>query len=141
MSRMKYDIKDDVVFKTIFGQNNDFSKKVLKSMVEAFISIPIESLEFMPNEVKDGNLREKQTIGDIVCIFKDGTRAQIYTQERIFEEGAKAGREEGKKEGKELGKLESIQSLMKTMNWSIEQVMEALSLSVEEKEKYRKLME
>ena len=46
------------------------------------------------------------------------------------------GKEEGKHEGIELTRIASIQSLMKNLNLSIEEAMEALSIPTYEYEQY-----
>ncbi|MCD8222827.1 MAG: hypothetical protein LUD07_11735 [Clostridiales bacterium] len=52
------------------------------------------------------------------------------------EEGLKEGRLEGLKEGR----LDSIRELMKNLQWSAEQAMDALGLSAEEQQKYRDMI-
>ena len=54
-----------------------------------------------------------------------------------FSEGRESGLEEGQKVGREAERLESIQKLMKTLNLTAEQAMDALQIPIEEREKYR----
>ena len=44
--------------------------------------------------------------------------------------------EKGIQKGIEQGTLSSIKNLMESMDWSLEQAMDALKLSTEEREKY-----
>ena len=46
------------------------------------------------------------------------------------------GIQKGIEQGIEQGTLSSIKSLMESMGWSLEQAMDALKLSTEEREKY-----
>ena len=54
-----------------------------------------------------------------------------------FSEGRESGLEEGQKVGREAERLESIQKLMKTLNLTAEQAMDALQIPIDEREKYR----
>ena len=60
--------------------------------------------------------------------------------ETIKEEGREEGRELGISEGKTESTLVSIRNLMKSMNLSDEQAMDALMIPAEEREKYIKLL-
>ena len=55
---------------------------------------------------------------------------------KLFDEVREMGKEEGKHEGIEMNRIASIQSLMKNLNLSIEEAMEALSIPTHEYEKY-----
>ena len=55
-------------------------------------------------------------------------------------EGHALGLTEGQKAGAEAERLESIRKLMETMNWMAEQAMDALQIPMEEREKYRDMI-
>ena len=67
---------------------------------------------------------------------------------KLFDEVREMGKEEGKHEGMLLGqqkgiemnRIVSIQNLMKSMNWSIEEAMSALMIPLEEHEQYTHLI-
>lgn len=56
----------------------------------------------------------------------------------IEEIGLREGRKEGRREGKKEGILFSIQSLMETMNFSVEEAMNALKIPKADQEQYTK---
>ena len=56
--------------------------------------------------------------------------------ERGRREGKKEGRAEGRKEGRIEGKKEAVKSLMRNLSVSLEQAMELLGISEEERDKY-----
>lgn len=56
------------------------------------------------------------------------------------ENGIVKGREEGLKEGREEEKLNSIRSLMKKLNLTLEQAMDVLDVPKSEQEKYAQLL-
>ena len=59
---------------------------------------------------------------------------------RLWEELEEA-RREGLTEGKEAERLESIKKLMETMGWTAEQAMDALQIPVEERGKYKGIID
>ena len=58
---------------------------------------------------------------------------EVYNMCKAFEDYKEEGREEGLK----AGRLESIRLFMKNMNLSVEQVLDILEISGEDREKYR----
>ncbi|WP_418745643.1 Rpn family recombination-promoting nuclease/putative transposase [Frisingicoccus sp.] len=58
-------------------------------------------------------------------------------RESGLKEGHAFGLTEGQKVGREAERLESIQKLMKTLNLTAEQAMDALQIPIDEREKYR----
>ncbi len=62
---------------------------------------------------------------------------EVYNMCKAFEDYKEEGREEGREEGLKAGRLESIRMFMKNMNLSVEQVLDILEISGEDREKYR----
>ena len=58
----------------------------------------------------------------------------------VMDIGRQEGREEGRQEGREKTILTSITSLMKTMNLSVKQAMDALEIPEQEQEKYKDML-
>ena len=71
-------------------------------------------------------------------------RLEYMTFEMLLKERERQGKEEGKEEGKVEGKaegivlatLENLKSLMKSLNFTLEQAMDALKIPVEERRQY-----
>ena len=61
--------------------------------------------------------------------------------EGVLERGLAKGRAEGRAEGRSEGFLASIRSLMASMGWSMEQAMDALQLSDDDRAKCAKLLQ
>jgi len=61
--------------------------------------------------------------------------------EGVLERGLAKGRAEGRAEGRSEGFLASIRNLMASMGWSMEQAMDALRLSDDDRAKCAKLLE
>ena len=58
-------------------------------------------------------------------------------REDVYEHGMEKGRREGEALGETLGKTISIKNLMESMNWSLEQAMDALKIPESERSKYK----
>ena len=62
------------------------------------------------------------------------------TFEMLLRERERQGKEEGKAEGKAegivLATLENLKSLMKSLNFTLEQAMDALKIPIEERKQY-----
>ena len=56
------------------------------------------------------------------------------------EEGIGLGIKQGIKQGIEQGKVNSVRTLMKTMNWSADQAMEALQIPEKQQSVYREIL-
>ena len=56
-------------------------------------------------------------------------------------EGKAEGRAEGKAEGKAEGVLTAIRNLMDSMDWSVEQAMEALRVAEPDRPRYTELLQ
>ena len=54
--------------------------------------------------------------------------------------GIKQGIKQGIEQGIEQGKVNSVRTLMKTMNWSADQAMKALQIPEKQQSVYRKIL-
>ncbi len=61
---------------------------------------------------------------------------EVYNMCKAFDDHMERGRREGRIEGKIEGRMEDIKNLMGNLSISLEQAMELLGISLEEKEKY-----
>lgn len=78
--------------------------------------------------------REKEVRDIMVTLFSEERIREIHDY-NMKEEGRVEGRAEGKTEGTEQTLITSIKSLMKTLGFSIEQAMDALSIPAETRAK------
>lgn len=68
---------------------------------------------------------------------KEGIKAMCQIWEEVRNEGLQEGRKEGKKEGSKEALTASIQNIMETMQLTVEQAMDALRISPEERGYFR----
>ena len=61
---------------------------------------------------------------------------EVFNVCKAFDDHMERGRTEGRKEGRIEGKKEAVKSLMRNLSVSLEQAMELLGISPEEREKY-----
>lgn len=83
-------------------------------------------------------MKNKKLAGQIEML-KDSQEVGVKYM-RLWEELEEARREghsDGFSEGRESERLESIQKLMKSLNLTAEQAMDALQIPIDEREKYR----
>ena len=83
-------------------------------------------------------LKDSQEVGvKYMRLWEELEEARQEGHHDGFSEGRESGLEEGQKVGREAERLESIQKLMKTLNLTAEQAMDALQIPIDEREKYR----
>ena len=61
---------------------------------------------------------------------------EVFNVCKAFDDHMERGRTEGRKEGRIEGKKEDIKNLMRNLSVSLEQAMELLGISEEERDKY-----
>ena len=61
---------------------------------------------------------------------------EVFNVCKAFDDHMERGRTEGRKEGRIEGKKEAVKSLMRNLSVSLEQAMELLGISEEERDKY-----
>ena len=101
-----------------------------------------------PAEEKKAILQEEYQIpmtqsieGEVekMCNLSQGIENRGIRKGR--QEGIREGRREGKREGRREEREELLKNLMKTTGWSLKESMEALKISSEEAERFKKLLE
>ena len=103
----------------------------------SFISEVDETIRVMKNDgVREADYMTIRMIMDEEREegFRDGMEKGI---EKGREEGMEKGREEGMEKGMEKGTLSSIQSLMESMKWTVDQAMDALKISSSDRLRYK----
>ncbi|WP_418489363.1 hypothetical protein [Frisingicoccus sp.] len=86
-------------------------------------------------DITDERVRE---LADQIKMLKNSQEVGVKYM-RLWEEMEEARREahrEGLEEGAEIERLESIKKLMETMEWSVEQAMDALKMPETQRQKY-----
>jgi predicted transposase/invertase (TIGR01784 family) len=95
--------------------------------------------EFIRSVKKDREMEERFMLFEELLRDERAEGREEGREEGLAEgraEGREEGLAEGRAEGREEGLLSSIQSLMESMNWSVEQVMSALKIPEDERDKY-----
>jgi len=85
------------------------------------------------------------TAPNVSSFFGNKVHRMCNLSEGVLERGLVKGRAEGRAEGRVEGRAEgflaSIRSLMASMGWSVEQAMDALRLSDDDRAKYAGLLQ
>lgn len=115
------------IFLNTQGENDD---EVSPELVE-FLHY-VEKTSDYDQEIKNSRVQE---LAEQVEKLKSNQEVSVKYM-RLWEELAEA-KEEGKEEGIERTRIESIQNLMESTGWSLEQAMDALKIPESERWKYR----
>ena len=84
--------------------------------------------------------RQKE-VADIMVTLFDQEKVWAIHEYNVAMEAEEKGRVEGKAEGKAEGVLIAIRNLMDSMDWSVEQAMEALRVAEPDRPRYTELLQ